>query len=90
MPNIETPVFVLIAKDDPITRYKYVPVYEIKNNPNMFLAVLAKGGHIEFPYVKTDQASGKPFYSNYVENIVFEYFEAVHEFNHSEKLSNKQ
>jgi len=50
VPDIETPVFVLTAKDDPITTYKNVPIYDIKQNPNMFLAALPKGGHIEFSY----------------------------------------
>lgn len=30
VPDIETPVFVLTAKDDPITKYKNVPIYDIK------------------------------------------------------------
>ena len=46
----------------------------------MFLGVLTNGGHIEFPYVKEDEVTGKSYYSNYVENIAFQYFEAVHEF----------
>ena len=80
VPNIDTPVYVLVAKDDPITRYKHVPIHDIKQNPNMFLGVLAHGGHIEFPYIKRDEASGKTYYSNYVEEIAFQYFEAVHQF----------
>ena len=85
MPDIDTPVFVLVAKDDPITRFKHVPIYDIKCNPNMFLGVLPNGGHIEFPYVKEDKATGKPYYSNYVENIAFKYFDAVHDFHNQEK-----
>ena len=77
VPEIQTPVFVLVAKDDPITRYKHVPIQEIKQNPNMFLCAMAHGGHIEFPYCKLDQATGKTYYSNYVENVAFRYFEAV-------------
>lgn len=67
VPNIETPTFVLTAKDDPITKYKHVPIYEIKQNPNIFLIATPYGGHCEFSYKKVDPQTGKPYYSNYVE-----------------------
>ena len=46
----------------------------------MFLAALPKGGHIEFSYQREDHATGKHFYSNYVEKIAFKYFETVSEY----------
>ena len=71
IPNIETPVFVFTAKDDPITKYKNVPISDIQRNPNMFLISVPLGGHCEFCYRKVDSATGKPYHSNYVENIAF-------------------
>ena len=86
VPDIETPTLVLTSLDDPITKYKSVPIFDIKRNPNMVCAVLPKGGHIEFPYRTEDEETGKPFTSNYVENIVFDFFERVHDYNSSTKL----
>ena len=75
VPDIKTPTFVFTAKDDPITRYKHVPIEDIKRNPNMFLISVPNGGHCEFSYQKMDPETGKLYWSNYVENVVFNYFD---------------
>ena len=39
---------ILVAKDDSITKFKYLPIDEIKANENFVLAVSDYGGHCEF------------------------------------------
>ena len=73
-------MLVVTSEDDPITKYKSVPVFDIKRNPNMILAVLPNGGHCEFSYRKRDAVTGKTYYSNYMEEIAFEYFAKVKEY----------
>ena len=85
VPDIDTPVFVLTAKDDPITKYKSVPVFDIRRNPNMFLIATPYGGHCEFNYRKIDEATGKSYLGNYVENLAFAYFDRVRQFKEIEK-----
>ena len=45
IPQIETPLFALTAKDDSITDYDFVPIDDLKRNPNIILAVVERGGH---------------------------------------------
>lgn len=80
VPDIDTPVFVFTSKDDPITKYKNVPVIDIKRNPNMFLISVPYGGHCEFSYPKVDPETGVPYHSNYVEHVAFKYFDRVHDY----------
>ena len=51
----------------------------------MILAVLPNGGHCEFSYRKRDAVTGMTYYSNYMEEIAFEYFAKVREY---EELKN--
>ena len=44
--NIQVPVFCLSCKDDPICIEECIPYDEIKNNPNIVLAVTRTGGHV--------------------------------------------
>lgn len=48
--DIETPMLLLYAKDDAITDYKFVPEADIKRNPNLILATVARGGHCDLHY----------------------------------------
>ena len=48
IPDIYVPTFVITAKDDPITKYKCVPIDDLKRNSNILLAVYEKGGHCDF------------------------------------------
>ena len=40
----------LVAKDDPITKFRFLPKNEINANENFVLAVSDYGGHCEFYY----------------------------------------
>ena len=61
MPSIETPLLALATKDDSITDFKFVPVGDLKRNPNVMLAVLEKGGHCDlfFQNKEADGSSGE-------------------------------
>jgi len=48
LPDIKTPVLALVAKDDPITKFKLLPIDDIKRNENFVLIVSDYGGHCEF------------------------------------------
>jgi len=54
IPNITTPTFALVAKDDPITKYQFVPIEDMQRNPNFILAVTESGGHCDFYYDRYD------------------------------------
>jgi predicted alpha/beta-fold hydrolase len=47
----------LIAKDDPITRFKDVPLDDLQRNPNFIVGVSDLGGHCEFLF--TDKQSNR-------------------------------
>lgn len=45
--QIETPLLALSTKDDSITDFKFMPVEDLKRNPNVILATLECGGHCD-------------------------------------------
>ena len=57
VPSIETPLLALATKDDSITDFKFVPVGDLKRNPNVMLAVLEKGGHCDL-FFQNKEADG--------------------------------
>ena len=48
VPDLYAPTFVITAKDDPITKYKCVPIEDLKRNPNVLVAIYNRGGHCDF------------------------------------------
>ena len=46
--DIDIPVLCINSTDDPISSYKAIAYEEIKLNPNIFLIVTNKGGHMAF------------------------------------------
>jgi predicted alpha/beta-fold hydrolase len=48
LPHIKTPFLTVVARDDPITSMKFVPVDTLNRNENCLLTVLDKGGHVEY------------------------------------------
>lgn len=53
--SIETPLLALSTKDDSITDFRFVPVEDLKRNPNVILALLEKGGHCDLFFQERDQ-----------------------------------
>ena len=45
--KIETPLLAIATKDDTITDFKFMPLDDLKRNPNIIVAVLEKGGHCD-------------------------------------------
>jgi len=54
--NINIPTLLLIAKDDPFMPSSCYPLTEAEDNPNLFLELTEKGGHVGFP-IKNHQRS---------------------------------
>ena len=79
IPNIYAPTLVITAKDDPITKYKCVPLDDLKRNPNIMTVVYGVGGHCDFferPSTRSEHpATGKKSYQHFVTRATMEYFE---------------
>lgn len=80
IPEIQTPTFALVAKDDPVTLFKFVPVEDLQRNPNIVLAVAELGGHCDFLENSTEPDAERK-YDFLVPKAALEYFEKVAEFN---------
>jgi len=57
IPDIQTPVLVLNAQDDPFLSIGCFPETEAKNNKNVFLEMPARGGHVGFMTGKAEYYS---------------------------------
>jgi len=44
--NVDIPLLILHAKDDPISTYRSIPVGTLKSNPNIIFAETRRGGHV--------------------------------------------
>ena len=57
--QIETPLLALATRDDSITDFKFMPVGDLKRNPNVIVAILERGGHCDLFFQNKDE-EGKP------------------------------
>jgi predicted alpha/beta-fold hydrolase len=48
LPHVGVPFLTVVAKDDPITEYRHVPVETLQRNPHSLLTVFERGGHVNF------------------------------------------
>ena len=48
LPHIKTPFLTVVARDDPITSIRHVPVDTLNRNENCLLTILKQGGHCEY------------------------------------------
>lgn len=67
---------MLIAKDDPITKFGVVPMDDLKRNPNFMVGVTELGGHCEFFYTEKNRQYGR-----FVPQVALNYFKLVDQFN---------
>ena len=81
IPEIKTPTFALVAKDDPVTLFKFVPVDDMARNPNIITAVSELGGHCDYLMNTIDKDTNRRSYSFFVPEVCLEYFDKVSEFN---------
>jgi len=44
--NIAVPTLIINAADDPVISFKSIPVDDVERNPNLYLVVTHRGGHI--------------------------------------------
>ena len=71
IPDISIPTFVLYAKDDTITDFKFVPVDDLARNENIVTAIIERGGHCDLFY------AGKRGHKEFAPKLIFTYFEKV-------------
>lgn len=71
IPSIEIPTFVLYAKDDTITDYRFVPIDDLARNENIVTAVIESGGHCDLFY------EGKTRHKELAPKVILNYFEKV-------------
>jgi len=57
--QIETPLLAVSTMDDSITDFKFVPVSDLKSNPNVLFATLERGGHCDL-FFQTQEPDGRP------------------------------
>ena len=48
IPDITIPTLLLSALDDPVVSVEALPLYEVRENPSVILAVTERGGHIGY------------------------------------------
>ena len=68
------------AKDDPITNFKYVPIDDIKRNPNLIMAVTKRGGHSDFWYYNKYSENPRTRYERFIPYLAIKYFDEVDAF----------
>jgi predicted alpha/beta-fold hydrolase len=76
IPHVQTPTFALVAKDDPITKYRFVPIEDMERNPHFIVAVTESGGHCDFFYDTYDHSNNRQ-YTHFIPDLALEYFEKV-------------
>ena len=76
IPSIETPILAVSTKDDTITDYKFVPIDDLKRNPNIIFASLEKGGHCNLLYNQDGVSEGrnKSLYKELGPELAIEFF----------------
>ena len=85
--QIETPLLVLTAKDDTITDFQFVPIDDLKRNPNVILAVLERGGHCNF-FFQSRKEDGRPGeHQELAPMLAIEFFGKAQEFYSQNSLS---
>ena len=52
MAQIRSPMLILAAKDDVVTKFDRIPIDDLKRCPNVLMAIYEKGGHCDFFYKK--------------------------------------
>ena len=50
--RIETPLLIISAHDDVVTKTNRIPIDDLKKQPNVILALYERGGHCDFFFKK--------------------------------------
>ena len=75
MPDIDTPTFVLTAEDDCITKFKFVPLDDLRRNPNIIVGVTGTGAHCDFLMPIKDKNGRFAYYEHYAKRLAIKYLE---------------
>ena len=84
--SIETPTLAVTSKDDTITDFKYVPIDDMRRNPNITLAILEQGGHCNLWFQEPTSHSEKSENGSKGEHkelapvLAMEFFNQAHNF----------
>ena len=75
--GIRTPLLVLAAKDDVVTKVNRIPIDELKRQPNVLMAIYERGGHCDFFYSKKSKTTGKTYHKEFMPIPTFAFFENI-------------
>ena len=64
--KITTPLLILSAHDDPVTRSEFIPIADLRQLPNVLIAIYDKGGHCDFFYKKLSRKTGKYYHKEFM------------------------
>jgi len=64
--QIKTPLLLLAAHDDEVTRTNRIPIDDFKRLPNVLIAIYQRGGHCDFFFSKKSAKSGKTYHKEFV------------------------
>lgn len=77
VPEINTPLLVVAAHDDVVTRSSRIPIDDLKRCPSALVALYEKGGHCDFFFSKKSRKTGKFYHKEYMPEPTFAFFQAV-------------
>ena len=75
--NITSPMLIIQAHDDCITKVEHIPIDDLKKCPNALIAIYNKGGHCDFLYEKYSSKTGKKYHKEFMPEPTFAFFEQV-------------
>lgn len=77
--NIKTPLLVLAAHDDVVTKTKHIPLDDLKRLPNAMMAIYERGGHCDFFFEKLSSKTGKTYHKEFMPEPTFAFFDLIQE-----------
>ena len=76
--RIETPLLVLAAHDDVVTRTDRIPIDDLKRSPNVITALYERGGHCDFFFKKQSRKRpGETYHKEFMPVPTFAFFDFV-------------
>ena len=75
--QVKSPMLILSAKDDVVTKFDRIPVDDLKRCPNVLIACYEKGGHCDFFYEKKSERTNVRSPKEFMPGPTFAFFEQV-------------
>ena len=74
MTEIQTPLLVMGAKDDVVTRTDRIPIDDLKRRPNVVMAIYERGGHCDFFMKKQSRKRNESYHKEFMPIPTFAFF----------------